>query len=641
MKYLTAFAPLLIVTPLVLAALPRVGPEGQDLPPVTIQQRDARAAEPGPTGTAVVLGSVTVADTGQPARKARVSLSGGELRSARNMTTDDMGRFAFAALPAGRYSLSASKPGHVTVLYGQRRPGPGRPGTPFQLADGQKLEVQLQIPRGGVITGTVLDEHGEAVPGTQVRVLRYSLLSGQRTLQQAGNGATDDRGVYRVYGLQPGEYIVAATPRNVGNPARIAAMRAEVEAMRARAEGLAAVDATAARAIAERVAVGLESIPDPDDGVAGYAAVYYPGTTAPSGAATVTVGIGEEKMGIDFSLQLVSIARVEGVVVTAGGEPAQNVQVSLMNLGENVPGIGESTARPDRDGRFRMSNVAPGQYLLVARATIGGQGRGGGRAGQLAAELAAARGRMGGGQGTEAVRLWAMTNVVIDGRDVTNLVLNLQAGMNVTGRLVFEGTSTVPTDLTRLRVTASPADPAGPSRQIAGTAAGRVDPSGRFTIPGVVPGRYRITAAGATQGWTLSSSMVSGQDTMDFPIEVKPNEPVSGVVLTFTDRTTEITGTIVNERGEPAPDYTIIVYPADRNFWTPGSRRISSQRPGTDGKFTFRNLPSGEYRVAPLLDPEPGTWYDPALLQQLDSTALRVPLAQGEQKVQNLRISGQ
>lgn len=639
MKYSNTVAPWLVIVPIVLAAGPSAAPVSQDDQRISQAPRDLRAGDPAPTGTGSVSGTVTVAGSGQPARKARVSLSGGELRGGRNVTTDDTGRFVFAALPAGRYSLSAAKPGHVTVQYGQRSPGPGRPGTPIQLADGQKLDVQLQIPRGGVITGTVLDERGEAVPGIPVRVLRHVIQGGQRTLQQAGNGSTDDRGMYRVYGLQPGEYAVAAIPRNTNQTAQMEEFRAEVEVMRVRAEALAAVDAETARAIAERMAARLEPIPSADDGVAGYAPVYYPGTTAPGSAATVIVSVGEEKVGIDFSLQLVSIARIEGVVVTGSGEPAQNIQVSLVNVAQNVPGIGNNTARPDRDGRFRISNVAPGQYLLVARGTIGGQGSGG-RAGQVAAALAGARGRGADAQRPEPVRLWAMTDVMVDGRNIADLVLNLQPGMNVSGRLVFEGTTTLPTDLTRVRVTASPSDPGGASRQIASSVTGRVDPSGRFTITGVTPGRYRITASGAMQGWTLASAVVSGEDTLDVPFEVKPNEHVSGAVLTFTDRPTELTGTIVNERAQPAADYTIVVFPAEPHFWTPGSRRISSQRPGTDGRFTFRNLPPGEYRIAPILDPDPGSWYDPALLQQLENSALRVPLGQGESKVQNLRVGG-
>jgi hypothetical protein len=296
-------------------------------------------------GTASISGTVTVSGSGQPARKARVSLSGPGLREGRTTSTDDAGRFVVGALPAGRYSVRVSKPGHVNVSYGQRRPD--SPGTPIQVTEGQRIEIQLQLPRGGVITGTVLDEHGEAIPGTPVRVLRYAMQSGQRTLQQAGNGSTDDRGVYRIYGLQPGDYVVAATPRNTTNFPQIEALQTEVAAIRSRMEAADPVNAAAASMRVERVAVGLESLLPTDDAVAGYAPVYYPGTTAPASAATVTVGVGEEKMGVDFSLQLVPIARVEGVVVSTSGEAAQNIQVTLLNLGDALPGVGGGAARPD------------------------------------------------------------------------------------------------------------------------------------------------------------------------------------------------------------------------------------------------------------------------------------------------------
>ena len=70
------------------------------------------------------------------------------------------------------------------------------------------------------------------------------------------------------------------------------------------------------------------------------------------------------------------------------------------------------------------------------------------------------------------------------------------------------------------------------------------------------------------------------------------------------------------------------------------SRRIRTTRPATDGRFTFASLPPGDYKIAPVVDVEPGAWFDPAFLQQLDATALRVSIAEGEQKVQNVRISG-
>ncbi len=162
-------------------------------------------------------GFVVVLGSGSPVRRAQVTLSGQELRGNRTALTDDQGRFVFQVLPAGRFNLSVNKAGHVTTSFGAKRPG--RPGTPIQLADGQRIEkLSIALPRGGVITGVVVDEHGEPAPSTQVRALRYVLQTGERTLSFAGQDMTDDRGIYRIYSLQPGEYVLSAVPRNL-NPA--------------------------------------------------------------------------------------------------------------------------------------------------------------------------------------------------------------------------------------------------------------------------------------------------------------------------------------------------------------------------------------------------------------------------------------
>ena len=610
-----------------------------------------------PVGKGSISGTVVLAGTGQPARRARVNLTGGnDVGGARSTSTDDAGRFAFTALPEGRFNLSASKPGHITGTYGQRQPG--RPGTPIQLSDGQRLQVQLQITRGGVITGTVLDENAEALPGTPVRALRYVMQSGQRTLQSAGSGQTDDRGVYRIYGLQPGEYIVFATPRN-NNSGPDMARQAELQQLLDRSEVMARLEAAQAQApaLAERVAelratMQASNVATGDETVSGYAPVYYPGTTAPSSAATVTVGPGEEKASIDFQYQIVPIARVDGVVVTTATPAPTNIQISLVNTAFAVPGITPGSARADAQGAFRIPNVPPGQYTLVARAAIGGTGREGfpGREGGPGGrglipggrgELLAGRGRGLVPPASDAIRLWATADVTVNGRNVSDVVLTLQPGMSVSGRLVFEGTTQPPpTDLTRLRVTLAPVLTPGMPGEIATGVAGRVDAEGRFTIASVVPGRYRLTASGAGNGWYLGSSTVEGQDSLDFPIEVKPNQSINSAVVTFVDRQSELSGTIVNERAQPVPEYSLIVYPADQRFWTPQSRRIQSTRPATDGRYTFRNLPAGEYRLVPVYDPEPGSWFDPAFLQQLENASVRVSIADGEKKEQSLRVPG-
>src|SRR4029453_16818349 len=162
------------------------------------------------------------------------------------------------------------------------------------------------------------------------------------------------------------------------------------------------------------------------------------------------------------------------------------------------------------------------------RATLGGSGREnfpGGR-GPLGVgpggrgETIAGRGRAMASP--DQVRLWATAAVTVDGRNVSNIVLTLQPGMSVTGRVVFEGTAQAPpADLTRMRVSLAPVVVPGTPGEVATPAAGRVDADGRFTIASVVPGRYRLNAGGAGNGWYLGSAVIDNQDSLDYPIEIK------------------------------------------------------------------------------------------------------------------------
>jgi uncharacterized protein (DUF2141 family) len=628
-------APGIVLLMLLSRAVAPASAQTTPIPPRDTRPPGAAVA----AGTASVTGTVVVTGSGQPARKARVTLSGGELRGTLTKVTDSQGRFAFTALPAGRYSLSVSKPSHVSATYGQHRPGSGRPGTPIQLVDGQRFEARLQLPRGGAITGAVVDEHAETTAGIPVRAMRYVMQSGQRTLQMAGSGTTDDRGIFRIFGLQPGEYVVCATPRaTVGTD--MDRMHAEMEAIRSSAEALAQRDAAGARTMLDRVTF-LQTQLNVDEQATGYAPVCFPGTPTPANASVVALGVGEERGGVDFQLQLVPLARIEGSVLNPTGASLQNLQLSLTTAGD-VPSIETRNARPDAEGRFRMAGVPPGQYTLVARANVAPP-RGAARPTPAPAQAAETRvvEKTLERAATDQVRLWSMMDVSIDGRNLTNVLLSLQPGMTVSGQIVFDGTTQQPpTDLTRARVTLTPFNPSPSMRAAAASASGRVDSAGRFTIPNVIPGRYRLSGSSGGNGWFVESAVVGGQDTVDFPIEIRANQNITGASITFTDRLTEFNGTVVNERNEPVSDYTVVVYAADPRYWTALSRRVQTNRPGTDGRFNFRNLPPGDYRLATVFDPEPGSWLDPAYLQQLDGTATRLTLTAGEKKVQDIRVSG-
>ena len=167
----------------------------------------------GRRGQGQYLRHVVVAGSGQPARRARVSLSGGgEAGGSRSTTSDDQGRFAFSR--AARRAIQPVGLEGRPLRRHLRTAAAGPTGHADPARRRSEPAGAAADTRGSVITGTVLDEHGEAVPGTPVRALRYVMQSGQRTLQSAGSGQTDDRGVYRIYGLQPGDYLVFATPRN-------------------------------------------------------------------------------------------------------------------------------------------------------------------------------------------------------------------------------------------------------------------------------------------------------------------------------------------------------------------------------------------------------------------------------------------
>src|SRR5262245_44545068 len=103
--------------------------------------------------------------------------------------------------------------------------------------------------------------------------------------------------------------------------------------------------------------------------------------------------------------------------------------------------------------------------------------------------------------------------------------------------------------------------------------------------------------------------MVNGRDVLDFPLEVRPNEEIGGALLTFGDRTQEVTGTLQDPSGRPTPDFTIIVFASDKQYWLPQSRRIVSARPDTTGRFTVRGLPPGDYRISAVTDVETGEWF--------------------------------
>jgi len=584
------------------------------------QTRDAgvRAAV---TGSAVIAGTLVTDDSdSRPVRRATVTLAG--TGSSRVAVTDDAGRFAFTRLPAGNFSMTARKTGYVPVFYGSKRPGRG-PGVAIAVAEGQRQSVQLRMLRGAVLTGTVSDQFGRPAVGLAVQATRVQgLVDVTPSPGSSTTATTDDRGVYRIFGLAPASYVISVAPPSAGFGELRVVTADEVQKAR---QQLSAAD--------PRTGAGTQSplpLPPPGPPV-GYAPVYYPGTVDAAAAQRVPLGPGEERGGVSFAMQYVPTARIEGMLVDATGQLIPDATVLLVpksalnsaNAAMMIQIGVLNVSRPTMSGgKFSVGGVTPGEYIVQARS---GPAPGAARPGNSA---------------PGAPPRWGQANLTVDGQDQSGVAVTLHLGATVSGTVAFAGTSLAPPENPGLlRLLLAPVTTAiASSAPIAS-----VQASGAFTASDVMPGAYNVRVPGPSpvvMGWTLKSVTLSGRDVADLPLELAPGASVAGLVATFTDQPTEISGTLFDGAGRPTSELSIVVFSTDRRFWLQTSRRTQATRPATNGTFKIANLPAGEYFMTAVTDYEPADLYDPSFLEQLQATAFKLTLADGERKKQDLKLAG-
>jgi len=267
-----------------------------------------------------------VAASGMPLRRAQVavfSVEGGP-QQRHGTTTDADGKWEIGDLPAGRYTVTASKGGYVTMQYGQRRPF--QAGTPVAVADAATVDhLDVTLQRGAVITGRIVDEFGEPVAQVGVQAMRYTYNNdGQRRLTAVSGAATDDLGQFRIFGLMPGDYVV---------------------------QGSSAV-----------VVLGVGGGPPTDS----FATTFYPGTANADEAQTVTLALAQET-NVQFQIVASKASRVSGVVVNSDGAPMSGMSLSLItSMGGNgfsSSGVGSTAG----DGTFTLTSVIPGEHTISVR----------------------------------------------------------------------------------------------------------------------------------------------------------------------------------------------------------------------------------------------------------------------------------
>ena len=602
------------------------------------------ARSPG-ASTGTIAGVVVQPGTGGPIRDARVSLTtftagGGAPPVPRSSVTDAAGRFSFAGLPPGPYRVSVQKPGHVMTFYGQRKPGSS--GTTIRLAAGQSIALSIPLPRGGVISGTVVDDGGEPLLHASVQALRRTMAGGTRRYQSSIGTNTDDRGMYRLHSLEPGEYVVCAMARNTQHLASDRQqMLSQIAGMRRAAENGSAPPSVR-KSMLERAAQMEAQLPASGAPSRAYAPVCAPAHPR-EGSPVLTIGAGEEQAGIDLQLAAMPAATVSGSIVTpasGGGPHPDGVRIRLVNTDAALASLDMNFTTAEPSGSFLFPHVVPGTYRLIAQGGPHGGRTGGGRAfTMLSGPGAVAAPPPAASQADQAPPLWAMQDIVVSGEDVTGLVLELQRGLTVSGHLEFRGASAAPKEAAGAEVGLFPHQSVqGGPVQLASSATGRSDDEGRFVITDVMPGSYRPSASLSGRTWVLQSATLDGQEYLDRPLEVGPGRALSGLVLTYTDRPTVLSGSITDAKGEPAMDAVIVLFAADETLWIPGSRHLRLTRPMPDGTYEFRGMPPGDYRIATLIDEDPSAWSTPEVLRSLSTSAARLTLGEGEKKVHPLVV---
>ena len=258
---------------------------------------------------AILQGIVSENRSGRPLARARVTIEGtGTSPGGSTIWADSSGQFSFPSLSAGTYLVSAQKPGYAVAKFGQK--DWRSPGTPIVLESEGSFSVQLRLRKLAVVVGEVLDENRVALPGFDV----YAFKTGSRPKLQS-SARTDDRGGFRIAGLEPGSYLIR----------------------------------TATRQLEDRT---------------GLLPTFYGQTAKLSEARSVTVALEEEAGGIVISPIPGNLSTLRGTVSGVGG--------ALVELHGDV---GKRELRTDPGGNFIFEQLAPGPYQLIVEAAIGGQPR--------------------------------------------------------------------------------------------------------------------------------------------------------------------------------------------------------------------------------------------------------------------------
>jgi hypothetical protein len=502
------------------------------------------------TGSGVVTGVVKLGDA--PAAGITLALLPermGPMAQQPDITnravTDEKGEYRFMNVAAGRFLVTPLAEAFVITSVATPRGGPS--GIAVTLSQGQTVSnVDFTLARGGVITGRVTDAGGRPVIAERIN-LNMMDANGRPQPFNGWNRSgyeTDDRGVYRIYGLPAGRYLVSA-----GGSDR--------------------------PGVSRRIR---------------YPLTYYPDVAEQEQATPVEVRTDFSADDIDIHLgEPAPTYAVLGRVIDAdSGQPAPGLPVNIVPRRIRGAGGGRAIGGPSgsvagADGAFRVTGLTPGLYSASAGSSIG---------------LGAA--------GASSDFYSDPISFEISEANVAGVEIKVRRGASIAGVVVIDGASdpSISAQLSRLMISASSRGGQQAQAQepaMRGGMGGRqnfapVGPDGAFRIGGIAPGRVRLNVNGlgfgGGPGFALARVERNGVAT-DGEFNVTSGEQVTGVRVVVVNAAGVIQGRVVISGGTLPPGTRLMVSVRPLN----SAGRNRPAQVDASGQFRVDGLAPGSYEV--------------------------------------------